>query len=56
MELPEYDVWYEVWGFDGVGWEFITDHDTREGAEYFIHAFEVPGYEQLRIKKGRGLK
>lgn len=56
-ELPEYDVWYEVWGFDGFKWEFLADFDTRQAADEWNAFGEVAGtYEDSMVKKGRGLK
>lgn len=52
--MSEYDTWFELWGFDGVRWEFVTDFDTREDAELYQPVEEL-GYEQTRIRKCKGV-
>lgn len=51
MDVPEYDVWFEVYEDNGHEWEFVADFDTREEAERFAARREF----DTRIKTGRGL-
>lgn len=53
-EYQDQDVWFELWGFDGLRWEFITHFDTRPDAESYERMLESD-YEQHRIKRVFGL-
>lgn len=57
MEIKEYDTWFELYGYDGVQWEFICDGETREQMFIIADAPEGPAasYEQFRIRKCRGI-
>lgn len=56
-EYQDQAMWFELWGYDGVQWEFIADFDTREAAHlYDDDPRTVCGsYEQTRIKRVYGL-
>ncbi len=55
-EYQDQAVWYELYGFDGIRWEFICDGDTREQME-IVAAAEGPAdsYEMTRIRRVTGL-
>lgn len=50
--MQEYDVWFEVYEYDGFQWEFVADFDTREEAERFV----VGHSGDYRIEKAKGQK
>jgi len=55
-EYQDQQIWFELYGFDGVRWEFICDGETRQQME-IIAAAEGPAdsYEKTRIKRVFGL-
>lgn len=52
-EYQDQSVWFEVWEFDGVAWDYVADFDTREDAEAFA-AGRCEAWE-TRIKRVAGL-
>lgn len=56
MEIKEYDTWFELYGYDGVQWEFICDGETHEQMAIVANAPEGPAdsYEHFRIKRCEG--
>lgn len=57
MEIKEHDTRFELYGFDGVRWEFICDGETREQMSIVADTSEglTASYEHFRIKECRGI-
>lgn len=54
-EYQDQDVWFEVYGYDGFGWTFIADFDTREEAQRYADTSDVMStYEDYRVKRYSG--
>lgn len=55
-EYQDQAVWYELYGYDGVRWEFICDGETREQMEIVAKGDGiVDSYEMTRIRRATGL-
>lgn len=50
MQKPEYDLWFEVWVWDGFMWEFEADFDTLTEAERFTEDYDPAEYKIKRCK------
>lgn len=54
-EYQDQVTWFELWGDNGEGAEFIADFDTREQAETYQATSPVAAaYDRSRIERVRG--
>ena len=56
-EYQDQAMWFEVWGYDGIQWQFIADFDTRTDAEQYSRRepAALEGYGSARVRRQTGL-
>lgn len=55
-EYSDHITWYDVMGFDGVEWHYVTDFRTREAADAYIQSepIALEYYHAARSVRRRG--